>query len=43
MLLHFHSHEKTLPETMSTFANRKDQDEIQHNVAFHLGIHSLLK
>ena len=26
-----------------TFANSEDQDKIQHNVAFHLGLHCLLR
>ena len=26
---------------MSTFANREDPDEMQHNAAFHLGLHCL--
>ena len=28
---------------MSTFANSEDQDEMQHNAAFHLGLHCLQK
>ena len=28
---------------MSTFANSEDPDEMQHNAAFHLGLHCLLK
>ena len=27
---------------MSTFANSVDLDEMQHNAAFHLGLHCLL-
>ena len=28
---------------MSTFANSEDPDEMQHNAAFHQGLHFLLK
>ena len=28
---------------MSTFANSEDPDEMQHNAAFHQGLHCLLK
>ena len=28
---------------MGTFANSEDPDEMQHNAAFHQGLHCLLK
>ena len=32
-----------LETRMGTLANTEDSDEIQHNVAFHQGLHCLLK